>query len=130
MGGYGTWELALMEPQRFAALVPICGALLPPREERLNLFVTPLAGEPDPYATLARRLRHLPMWLFHGAKDDVVPPDDDRRIYAALQSAGADVRYTEFPDANHNSWDAAYATPELWPWLFAQRRNAADARQR
>jgi predicted peptidase len=104
--------------------------LLPPREERLNLFVTPLAGESDPYATLARRLRHLPMWIFHGAKDDVVPPDDDRRLYAALQSAGADVRYTEFPDANHNSWDAAYATPELWPWLFAQRRNAADARQR
>lgn len=130
MGGYGTWELALMEPQRFAALVPICGALLPPREERLNLFVTPLAGEFDPYATLARRLRHLPIWIFHGAKDDVVPPDDDRRTYAALQAAGAAVRYTEFPEATHNSWDAAYATPELWPWLFAQRRSASDARPR
>lgn len=130
MGGYGTWELALMAPQRFAALVPICGALLPPRAERLNLFVTPLAGEADPYATLARRLQHLPMWIFHGAKDDVVPPDDDRRTYAALQAANADVRYTEFPDASHNSWDAAYATPELWPWLFAQRRSADAARQR
>ena len=122
MGGYGTWELALREPHRFAALVPICGALLPPREERSTLRVTPLAGQADPYTALAQSLHHIPTWIFHGAKDDLVPPDDDRRTYAALKSAGADVRYTEFPDANHNAWDPAYATAELWPWLFAQRR--------
>jgi predicted peptidase len=121
MGGYGTWELALLQPRRFAALVPICGALLPPRDER-DLFVTPLAGAADPYATLAAQLRHLPIWIFHGARDDLVPPRDDRLTHAALKAAGADVRYTEFPDANHNAWDPAYATPELWPWLFAQHR--------
>jgi predicted peptidase len=121
MGGYGTWELALLQPQRFAALVPICGALLPPRDER-DLYVTPLAGAADPYATLAKRLRHLPAWIFHGAKDDLVPPDDDRLTYAALRAAGADARYTEFPDANHNAWDPAYAMTELWRWLFAQHR--------
>jgi predicted peptidase len=119
MGGYGTWELALLQPRRFAALVPICGALLPPRDER-DLFVTPVAGADDPYATLATQLRHLPIWIFHGAKDDLVPPRDDRLTYAALKAAGADVHYTEFPDANHNAWDPAYATSELWAWLFAQ----------
>ncbi|GAB3103981.1 carboxylesterase family protein [Lysobacter terrae] len=129
MGGYGTWELALREPHRFAALVPICGALLPPREERTTLFVTPLAGSADPYGTLAKALHHIPMWIFHGAKDDLVPPDDDRRTYAALKAAGGDVRYTEFPDANHNAWDPTYATSELWPWLFAQRRSQPDAKQ-
>jgi predicted peptidase len=121
MGGYGTWELALMQPQRFAALVPICGALLPPSDERA-LFVTPLAGVADPYATLAQRLRHVPIWIFHGAKDDLVPPVDDRKTIAALQAAGAEARYTEFPDANHNAWDPAYAEAGLWTWLFAQRR--------
>ena len=121
MGGYGTWELALIQPGRFAALVPVCGALLAPRDER-DLFVTQLAGAVDPYATLAARLRHLPIWLFHGAKDDLVPPRDDRLSYLALKAAGAQVRYTEFPDANHNAWDPAYATPELWVWLFAQHR--------
>ena len=121
MGGYGVWELALREPRRFAALVPVCGALLPPRDERA-LFVTPLAGEADPYAALARALHDVPSWIFHGAKDDLVPPRDDRLTYAALEAAGADVRYTEFPDANHNAWDPAYATPALWTWLFAQRR--------
>jgi predicted peptidase len=122
MGGYGTWEVALMQPDRFAALAPICGALTPPRDER-NLYVTPLAGAADPYATLAQRLHHVPVWIFHGAKDDLVPLDDDRKTYAALKAAGADVRYTEFPDANHNAWDPAYAMPELWSWLFAQEKH-------
>lgn len=122
MGGYGTWELALMQPQRFAALVPVCGGLTAPRAER-NLVVTPLQGEADPPAALAQRLKHLPVWIFHGAKDDVVPPRESRQVAAALKAIGAEVRYTEFPGANHNSWDPAYSqTPELWPWLFAQRR--------
>ena len=122
MGGYGTWEVALMQPQRFAALVPICGALTPPSDER-SLFVTPLAGAADPYAAVAQALRDVPIWIFHGAKDDLVPLDDDRKTYAALKAAGADARYTEFPDANHNAWDPAYSqTPELWTWLFAQKR--------
>lgn len=122
MGGYGTWELALMQPRRFAALAPVCGGLTAPREER-DLVVTPLRGEADPPAALAKRLKHLPVWIFHGAKDDVVPPRESREISIALKAVGADVRYTEFPEANHNSWDPAYSqTPGLWPWLFAQRR--------
>ena len=122
MGGYGTWELALMQPQRFAALVPVCGGLTAPREER-DLTVTPLRDEADPPAALAQRLKHVPVWIFHGGKDDVVPPSQSRRMDAALKAAGArDARYTEFPDANHNSWDATYAYAPMWDWLFAQRR--------
>lgn len=121
MGGYGVWELALLHPQRFAALVPISGAIRPPSDERA-LFVTPVAGEADPYAALASRLHSMPIWIFHGAKDDVVPLEDDRRTTSALKAAGGNVRYAELPDANHNAWDPAYATPELWAWLFAQHR--------
>jgi predicted peptidase len=123
MGGYGTWELALMQPQRFAALVPVCGAVKPPNDERA-LYVTPVAAEPDPYAAIASRLHDMPVWIFHGAKDDVVLPADDRRLIAAFKAAGAkDARYTELPDANHNAWDPTYAgTPGLWEWLFAQHR--------
>lgn len=121
MGGFGTWELALMAPKRFAALVPICGAITEINPDMVP-YLGPIVLEPDPYAVLAARLRHMPIWIFHGAKDDVVSPKDDRKTYAALKAAGADVRYTEFPDANHNAWDPAYATPELWTWLFAQKR--------
>lgn len=123
MGGYGTWELALLQPTRFAALVPICGGITPPRD-RPTLEVRTVSGAADPFAETAIRLRDEPIWIFHGAKDDVVLPEQSRRMAAALKSAGAtDARYTEFPDANHNSWDPAYATPELWAWMFAQKRH-------
>ena len=123
MGGYGTWELALMQPQRFAALVPVCGAVKPPGDERA-LYVTQVANEADPYAAIAGQLHEVPVWIFHGARDDAVPPADDRRLIAAFKAAGAeDARYTEFPEVGHNAWDPAYAqTPELWRWLFAQKR--------
>ena len=123
MGGYGVWDVALHAPDRFAALAPVCGGVLPPRAARPSLYVAAVAGEADPYAAIAQRLRKLPAWIFHGAKDDVVPPAESRKLHAALQAAGTPVRYTEFPDANHNSWDPAYSqTPEFWEWLFAQRR--------
>ena len=128
MGGYGVWDMALRAPERFAALAPVCGAVRQPREERDTLFVAAVAAEADPYAAIANRLRAVPTWIFHGAKDDLVPPDDDRKLIAAFRAAGApDARYTEFPDANHNSWDPAYSqTPEFWTWLFAQRRPSKD----
>lgn len=120
-GGYGVFELALMQPTRFAALVPVCGGVTAPRPAS-DLHVLAVEDSTDPFAAVANRLASVPVWLFHGARDDVVAPAQSRRMYAALQAAGADVRYTEFPDANHNAWDPTYATPELWEWLFAQRR--------
>lgn len=124
MGGYGTWEMALRAPGRFAALVPVCGGLVHPR--RPSMGVSGMDGVADPYATVAGRLKGTPVWQFHGAKDDAVSPEYSRLMDAALQAAGArDARLTIFPDANHNSWDPAYSqTPELWTWLFAQRRAA------
>ena len=122
MGGYGTWETALKAPDKFAALVPICGAVLMPGGGRA-LYVTEVANAPDPYAALASRVKQTPIWIFHGAKDDVVPPNDDRKTFAALKAVGGNVQYTEFPDENHNSWDATYNHEPMWEWLFAQRKN-------
>nr|WP_242111236.1 PHB depolymerase family esterase [Luteimonas aquatica] len=122
MGGYGTWELALRAPGRFAALVPICGGITRVHDARA-LFVTQVADDPDPFATVAGRLRQIPVWIFHGGADDVVPPEDDRKLIAAFRAARArDARHTELPGVGHNAWDPAYATPALWDWLFAQRR--------
>ena len=123
MGGYGTWELALAEPQRFAALVPVCGAVRAPAR-RPTLRVTAVADDADPFATIAARLHAVPTWIFHGAEDDVVPPGEDRLLAAAFRAAGArELRHTEFPGVGHDSWDATYAHQPLWDWLFAQRRD-------
>jgi predicted peptidase len=110
MGGFGTWALARERPDLFAALVPVCGGIARDYDDA-------------PYADVARQFRDTPIRIFHGARDEVVSPEYSRRMAQALREAGArDARYTEFPDADHNAWDAAYATQELWTWLFAQRR--------
>lgn len=104
MGGYGTWDWIQRQPWRFAAAVPICGGA-------------------DTHT--APQLKHLPIWIFHGALDAVVPVSRSRDMYHALIEAGnRQVRYTEYPDVYHDSWKRAYASPELWQWLFSQAKNA------
>lgn len=107
MGGYGTWSLALRQPARFAALVPVCGGLA--RRERTH-------------AEAARHLAAIPHWVFHGDADDIIPVSESREMVDALRAAGGAVRYTEYAGVRHNSWDRAYAEPELMPWVLAQRR--------
>jgi predicted peptidase len=102
MGGFGTFELLARRPRTFAAAFPICGGGLP--------LLAPL------YAP------HVAMWIFHGAQDQVVPVAESREVYEALKQAGANVKYTEYPEARHNSWDNAFAEPGLFSWLFSQRK--------
>lgn len=128
MGGYGTWHLALEHPGRFAALVPVCGGILP-QATTTSVRQSPLTMQAaDPYAFVAQELRHLPIWIFHGEADTTIPVSESRRIAEELRKAGAGVRYTEYPGVGHNAWDPAYAEPELWQWLFAQRRKETSAR--
>ena len=63
----------------------------------------------------------LTLWAFHGGADWLVSPRESRRLVEVLRRAGGDVRYTEYEDLGHNSWDRAYADPKLWEWLAAQR---------
>ncbi len=122
MGGYGSIHLALAHPVRFAALVIVCGGLLP-HPTTTAVRRSPLIPEGvDPYAFVARSLRVIPIWLFHGADDPVIPVNEARRLDDELKKAGANVRYTEVSGVGHNAWDRAYGETELWTWLFAQHR--------
>lgn len=122
MGGYGTYHLALAHPDRFAALVVVCGGLLP-HESTTAVQQSPLTKDAqDPYAFTAHALRRFPIRIFHGDADTTVPVTESRRMAGALQREGADVRYTEYPGVGHNSWERAYADEDLWRWLFQQTR--------
>lgn len=122
MGGYGTWEIALQHPDRFAALVPICGGLRPLLAAP-SIAVTALAGMTgEIHDIAATKLSHIPSWIFHGSADRSVPVEESRAMAKALERVGASVRYTEYPRVGHISWDRAYAEPKLWEWLFDQRR--------
>ena len=120
MGGYGTWDLGAKYPSRFAAYVPICAGIRGP--ERFPQLHVSLVDDPrvtDPYAETARRIGKTPVWIFHGDADDAVPVEESRKMAEALKAANADVKYTEYPGVGHNSWDKAYAEPQLVPFLLA-----------
>ena len=122
MGGYGTYHLALAHPDTFAALVVVCGGLLP-HDTTAAVQQSPLTrNSADPYAFTAHALRRLPIWICHGDADPVIPVEESRRMLVQLRGEGADVQYNEYHGVGHNAWERAYADPELWRWLLRQRR--------
>jgi predicted peptidase len=103
LGGFGTYDLVIHYPNYFAAAFPICA--------QANLKV---------YTEKAAR---VPVWIFHGALDKDINPQPDRNLIKALQAVGAkNAKYTEYPNAKHNSWDSAFAEPKLLPWMFSFRK--------
>jgi predicted peptidase len=123
MGGYGSWAYAAKQPNRFAALAVICGGIR--RPARAPEPESPTI-EGDPYLTVARKIAKTPTWIFHGADDRVVPPDESRKMHQALTSTGGNVRYTEYEGIGHNSWERAFADPELMRWLLSHHRSATQ----
>jgi len=103
MGGSGSWYLGTKYPEKFAAIVSICGR----------------GDIPE----IAAKLKNLPIWVVVGDKDNQTTVQFARDVSAALKSAGSTKsRYTEYPGVPHNSWDPAYAETALAEWLFAQKR--------
>jgi predicted peptidase len=105
MGGYGTWSLGATLPDRFAAIAPICGG-----------------GE----KRMAWRLKEMPIWVFHGAKDSVVPLAQSEEMVEAVKAAGGNPKLTVYPEANHDSWTATYDNPKLYDWFLSHRKRDKD----
>ena len=105
----------------FAAYVPICGALATAvtKMKGPDSSVSSVTIELDPYAETAKAIGATPVWIFHAAIDKSVPVEESCKMALALQAVKANVRYTEYPDVGHESWDKAYAEPELVPWLLS-----------
>ena len=108
-GGDCTWRSLFERPKRFAAAVPICAGYT------LDSSV----------AEDAKKLADLPLWIFHGDADRVVPVTASRRIVKALKEAKGNPKYTEYAGVGHNSWDRAYRSNELVTWLFKQSKSDA-----
>jgi predicted peptidase len=123
MGGFGSWHFAARYKQKFAAVVPICGGVAVSAQLRKafpELRNAPTRDGAEVYAEMAKKIGRTPVWIFHGAKDDVVPVEYSRKMNKALKAAGGNARYTEYRGVGHNSWDKAYAEPELMPWLLSK----------
>ncbi len=101
MGGFGTFELVRRNPKMFAAAFPICGGANP---------------------LISKKLAKLDWWVFHGDADNVVPEKCSADIVKAMKAQAIDVKYSVYKGVGHNSWDNAFAEPELLSWLFSKSR--------
>jgi len=97
MGGYGVWDLAARRREWFSAAIPICGG-----------------GDPSHAETLSA----LPLWAFHGDRDEEVPVHRTLEMIQAIRARGGDPRMTIFPGGGHDAWTPALRTPGLIPWMF------------
>src|SRR5215831_7237466 len=123
MGGYGTWYLAGKYPGKFAAITPICGGILVPDMARMQS-----PDDNSPYTEAAKKIGKTPVWVFHGGDDPVVPVTESRRMNEALKTLGGEVHYTEYPGIGHNSWEKAYAEPELLTWMLSKTISASSSK--
>jgi predicted peptidase len=103
MGGRGVWYLAYKHPERFAAIVP-------------------MSGGPN-ITAWASRLKGVPVWVFHGAKDDLVPLSQSEDMVNAIKAAGGDVKFTVLPDRDHYILDM-YENKQLYEWFLQHRKKA------
>jgi len=103
MGGFGTWSLGCAYPERFAAIAPICGG-----------------GEPDK----ACKLKDVPVWAFHGARDETVPLRKSQEMVEAVRACGGNAKLTVYPEAGHDSWTQTYDSQELYDWFLKHRRSS------
>jgi len=101
MGGFAVWELLRRETNKFAAAIPACGG-------------ADLEG--------ADKLVNFPLWVFHGDADQIVLTQRSRDMVAAIKAKGGHPKYTEYPGLGHDIYKPTYANPEVWDWLFVQRK--------
>lgn len=102
MGGFAAWDYMVVHPDLFAAVIPICGGTAYP-----NYLYT---------------VKDVPVWAFHGAKDDIVPLEESEIAVEALRSFGGDVKFTIYPEAGHDAWTATYNNPGVFEWLLRQSK--------
>ncbi len=105
MGGYATWQIAMSMPSYFAAILPICGG---------GMYWN------------AERLKHIPVWAFHGDRDPLVDVGESRHMVEAVKACGGDARLTVVPNCGHEAWVTAYSDPTVFEWLLSHSKGGAQ----
>ena len=124
-GGNGTWSIASRHPERFAAIVPICGFVeaFKGRTSGINYPALAPANTGDVFTFVAKRVSSIPIWIFHGDADMNVNVEVSRKMAAALKSIGASVQYTELAGVDHNgATNVAYSRADLIEWMLRQTK--------
>lgn len=107
MGGYATWQLAMAQPQLFAAIVPICGG---------GMYWN------------AAELMNMGVWAFHGSEDKIVFCEESEKMVEAIRKRGGTAKLTIYQGVAHNSWSKTFEDKTMWDWLFSQKNAHKETR--
>ena len=108
MGGYATWQLAISRPELFAAIIPICGG---------GMYWN------------AIRLKDMGVWAFHGKKDNIVYPDESKKMIEAINNYGGKAKLTIYDNCEHNAWLPTFKEKMVWLWLLSHSLNFEEAKK-
>ena len=101
MGGTGTWMLAMADPNRFAAIAPICGSGI---------------------VWNAGSIAKIPIYVYHGDCDDIVPIYESITMVKNVNKNGGKAQMKICYGVGHNAWDHAYTDDSLLEWLLSQHK--------
>lgn len=105
MGGYATWQIAMTMPDKFAAIIPVCGG---------GMYWN------------AARLKNVKVWAFHGREDDTVNVCESINMVDSVNKNGGDAKLTIYEGVGHASWVNAFKEPELFEWLLSQKKSGDE----
>lgn len=109
MGGYTTWQLAMTQPEWFAAIVPICGG---------GMYWN------------AGRLINMGVWAFHGKDDGTVFCEESEKMVQRINAEGGNAKFTIYEGCGHDAWTPTMKNREVWEWLFAQNNHYVEQKSR
>ena len=102
MGGTGTWMLAMADPDRFAAIAPVCGSGI---------------------CWYGGAVKDIPVMMYHGDLDETVPLSESVTMLKAISKNGGSAELKICYGVGHNAWDIAYEGDELWEWLLIHKKH-------
>ena len=98
MGGQATWNFAIYEPTKYAAIAPVCGCIASPNT--------------------CLKLNKTPIWTFHGKKDESIPFSESERLVNILKPINKELNFTIYENNGHEVCSLAYENTELYKWLL------------
>jgi chitodextrinase len=105
-GGHGVFETIKRAPWLFAAALTMSAI----NDGNIN-------GQ-----NLASTVSHIPMWMFQGGMDQNPTPQKTENFVKRFRDAGAEVRYTLYPNLGHGTWGTAYNEPDFFTWMLGKNR--------
>ncbi len=97
MGGFGSLKLLKDFPSTFSACAAVCSG-------GSRFF--------------ADYIKDIPLWFFHGKKDNIIEIEKTLALVKELETYGVSPKLTIYEDLGHRIWHKVYRRSDLYEWFL------------